>query len=63
MTQLDSLSKREREALNHAVSAVYFSDGYDYKAVLWGVVAELKGIEVPDSHDIYVAFQLLNPEE
>lgn len=52
------------EAVNEAVSALYFDDGSDFKPALWDILKILNR----DVYDIAVedlgkAYDILNPEE
>jgi hypothetical protein len=60
MTSLDSLSTREREVLNHAVSALYFNDSSDYINALWDIVYTMLHVECDP--DIRWLYKQLNPE-
>lgn len=52
-----------KDALNSAVSAIYFNDNSDYLSALYGVVRHLTGIEEPSEEDIKKLFKDLNSEE
>lgn len=62
---IESLSEREREALNHATSAIYFNDSSDYISGLWGVVSVLIGDDLTnqDGFNIGDLYDTLNQED
>lgn len=62
---IESLSEREREALNHATSAIYFNDSSDYISGLWGVVSSLIGDDLTnqDSFSIEDLYDTLSRED
>lgn len=49
-----------KEALNHAVSAIYFNDNSDYIHGLYGVIRSLTGLEEPSEKDIKKLYKKLN---
>lgn len=51
-----------KDALNHAVSAIYFNDNSDYLIGLYGVVSSITGLEDPTDDDITNLFKNLNPK-
>ena len=62
---IDSLSERERSALEPAVSAIYFTDSSDYLSGLWDVVSAIVGNNIVrnEGFDIRGLYDLLNTED
>lgn len=58
-----SSSDESKEALNEAVSAVYFNDNSDYLRALYGVIRNLTGVKYSSTGDIDKLFKELNPDD
>ncbi len=61
-TPEEILAEAMREALNHAVSALYFGDNSDYLSALQSVVSSLTGNDDIDEAEINRLFKSMNPE-